>query len=136
MVKKLNESSSAVIEENFLKENPDQEYLDPNEKVVLSTHIPKMIKGIFVNLDDAGCAMSFPYKTKTHPLKSYTLFHGYEHELPEEVVNFLEGNWHLEDWTCHSRQHKKYEMRPDGIKQPTDIEYKPRFQFKRSRARA
>ena len=85
----LNDKPSEVIEENILKENPDG--LPDASGVVLSTHIPKMRKIEFVNGRDPGYPLEFHYHSKTHPLKHYQLFHGFKHELPEEVIEHLEN---------------------------------------------
>lgn len=85
----LNDKPSAHIEENILKENPAG--LPDASGIVLNTHIPKMRKIEFLNGRDPGCCIEFHYHSKTHPLKHYQLFHGYKHELPEEVIEHLEN---------------------------------------------
>lgn len=87
--KKLNNASSEVIEQNHLLENP--EGLPPNSTVVFAKHIPEMRRVIFLNGRDPGCALHFHYHSKTHPLHHYTLFHGFEHELPVEIIEHLEN---------------------------------------------
>lgn len=85
----LNNKSSEVIEDNILKENP--EGLPDESGLVLSRHIPKMRKIQFINGRDPGYPLEFHYHSKTHPLKHYQLFHGFNHELPEEVIEHLEN---------------------------------------------
>lgn len=99
-MRRLNDAKSEVIAENVLQENP--EGLPPidysqGEKVVIAKQIPKYRKIVFLNGRDPGVALMFHYSSKTHPLKNYTLFHGYEHELPEEVIEHLEQ--------CHEPQY-------------------------------
>jgi hypothetical protein len=93
-MQRLNDAKSEVIAENLLKENPEglppiQAY-DP-EKIVIAKSIPKMKKFVFLNNRDPGVALCFHYASATHPLKNYTLYHGLEHELPEEVIDHLES---------------------------------------------
>jgi hypothetical protein len=89
--KNLNEKSSEYHEENFLKENP--EGLPPcvPEEVVLARVIPKIERIQFINGRDPGYPLEFHYHSKTHPLKHYTLYHGKEYDLPEEIVDHLES---------------------------------------------
>jgi hypothetical protein len=87
---KLNDKSSEVIEENILKENPD--YVESN--IVIAKKIPPkqdMVRFIFLNGRDPGVALSFHYHSATCPLQQYTLYHGMEHELPQEIVDHLES---------------------------------------------
>lgn len=86
---KLNESSSEVIEENVLLENPVG--LPDKAGIVFSTDIPKMRKVQFLNGRDPGYPLEFHYHTKTHPLKHYNLHHGFDYDLPEEVIEHLEN---------------------------------------------
>jgi len=92
--KKLNEASSQVIEQNMLKETPDKELGIPDESgiviAVATSEIPKMKRIMFLNGRDPGYPLDFHYHSKTHPLKLYTLLHGKEYELPEEIIDHLE----------------------------------------------
>ena len=88
---KLNQASSEVIQENILKENPAGLPDEATGIISHSTHIPEMRKVIFLNGRDPGVALHFHYHSKTHPLKQYTLYHGFEHELDVEVINHLES---------------------------------------------
>jgi hypothetical protein len=115
---KLNNSKSEVIEENILKENPEGL---PNSSVVVAKHIPTLRKIVFLNGRDPGCALQFHYSTKTHPLHQYTLYHGYEHELPEEVIEHLEG--------CAERIYG-YRKNPEGHPEPYVKSLKYIFQCK------
>ena len=85
----LNQASSEVISDNHLLENPEG-LPDESTGIVLSTHIPKMVRAIFENARDPGVALIFHYHSKTHPLKHYTLYDGLEHILAEEVIEHLE----------------------------------------------
>lgn len=85
----LNDKPSEVIEANVLLENP--EGLPDSNGIVFNTHIPKMRKIQFVNGRDPGYPLEFHYHSKTHPLKHYTLYHGYNHDLPEEIIEHLEN---------------------------------------------
>lgn len=88
---KLNEVSSQKIEENILKENPEGL---PDSNIVIAKQIPKeqpLVKFIFLNGRDPGVALHFHYSSATCPLKQYTLFHGREHELPQEIIDHLES---------------------------------------------
>jgi hypothetical protein len=100
---KLNDQKSEFIEENVLKENP--EGLPDETGIVLHKHIPKMERIVFLNGRDPGYPLDFHYHSKTHPLKSYTLYHGHEHDLPMEVIDHLEN--------CAERQYG-YTTGPDG----------------------
>ena len=93
-MQKLNNAKSEVIAENVLQENP--EGLPPidyssTSKVVIAKHVPVYKKGVFLNGRDPGVALHFHYSSKTHPLKHYTLFHGMEHSLPQEIIDWLES---------------------------------------------
>lgn len=90
--RKLNESKSEVIKENFLQETPEgfAEPVHPSG-VVVATHVPPTRRIQFLNGRDPGCELMFHYHSATHPLKHYTLFHGKEYDLPEEVIENLEN---------------------------------------------
>lgn len=90
ILKKLNNASGKVIEDNFLKQNPTG-LPDEVTHMVVAREIPEYKRTIFVNNRDPGVALHFHYHSKTHPLKHYTLYHGYEHELPVEVITHLEN---------------------------------------------
>ena len=87
--KVLGDSSSAVIEENILREEP--EAIDSSRKVVKMTHIPEYRKVMFLNGRDSGYPLDFHYASKTHPLKTYHLVHGKEYNLPVEIIDHLES---------------------------------------------
>jgi hypothetical protein len=86
---KLNDKPGEFIEEIILQENPPG--LPDEHGIVLTTHIPRMRKVQFLNGRDPGYPLEFHYASKTHPLKHYQLFHGFNHELPEEVIEHLEN---------------------------------------------
>lgn len=100
---KLNDAKSEIIEENILQENP--EGLPDSSGIVLSKHVPKMEKVIFLNGRDPGYPLEFHYHSKTHPLKKYCLYHGKEHDLPQEIIDHLEN--------CAECQYG-YTQGPDG----------------------
>lgn len=85
----LGDSKAEIVEKNFLEQNP--EGLPDASGLVQTTHIPEYKKVVFVNNRDTGIALHFHYHSKTHALKHYTLFHGYEHDLPLEVIEHLES---------------------------------------------
>jgi hypothetical protein len=91
---KINNKPSEYIEENFLKDSPeglppmDEDRIAP--QIVVSRHIPKMEKVIFLNGRDPGETLYFHFASATHPLKIYTLYHGQEVDLPVEVIKNLE----------------------------------------------
>lgn len=91
---KLNQASSEVIEQNILRENPDKSLGIPDESgIVIATavdEIPKTKRILFINGRDPGYPLDFHYHSKTHPLKIYTLYHGKEYDLPEEIIDHLE----------------------------------------------
>lgn len=89
--KNLSGKSSEYVKENFLQQNPED--LAPCNLVVGNTmpEPSKMVRFIFHNQRDPGVALHFHYHSKNHPLKHYTLFHGLEHELPQEIVDHLES---------------------------------------------
>lgn len=92
-MKRLNDAKSEVIAENVLKENPEgfesTENINP-DNIVIAKFVPAYRKIVFLNGRDPGIALMFHYSSKTHPLKNYTLYHGMEHSLPEEVIDHLE----------------------------------------------
>lgn len=87
---KLNNKSSKVIDKAFLEANPVG-LPDEYGLVHHAVNIPVTRKIVFLNGRDPGVALHFHYHSKTHPLKNYTLYHGYEHELSEEVIDHLEN---------------------------------------------
>jgi hypothetical protein len=87
--KRLNDAKSEVIEDNFLKQDP--EGLPDSSGIVIAKHIPPMRRIIFLNGRDPGQELMFHYHSSTHPLKHYTLFHGKEYDLSEEVIQHLEN---------------------------------------------
>lgn len=92
MSKKLNDTSGKEITEAFLKQDPEglATTEDIEKKIVVAKHIPEMRRAVFLNQRDPGVALHFHYASATHPLKLYTLYHGFEHELPVEVIEHLE----------------------------------------------
>jgi hypothetical protein len=127
----LNQAGSEVIEKNFLE--PDPEGFKPMEAaekeitgvvpVPAHQNLPKMEKVIFLNGRDPGVALHFHYHSKTHPLKHYTLFHGKEHLLSEEIIDHLES--------CAERQYA-YRQGPDGSPEHYVKSLKYIFQCRRS----
>ena len=99
--KNLNDKPSEYIEKNFLEQNPEGLapcHTVPEEgKLIHAKYVPPMRKVQFVNGRDPGRELMFHYHSKTHPLKHYTLFHGKEYTLTEEIIA------HLED--CAERQY-------------------------------
>lgn len=87
---KLNDAKSEVIEENFLKQNPEG-FADDANRIVIANVIPEMRYVQFLNGRDPGHELMFHYHSKTHPLKHYTLFHGKEYNLPVEIIEHLEN---------------------------------------------
>lgn len=87
--KNLGESNSAVIERDFLAENPEE--IDSSVKVVPMKHIPEYREMVFHNARDPGQPLYFHYASGTHPLKNYTLYDGKKCNLPVEVIEHLES---------------------------------------------
>lgn len=88
---KLSEEQVSYIEKNFLSESP--EGLPPVAAVkeeVVAEYVPVMKRVIFLNGRDPGQELMFHYHSKTHPLKHYTLYHGKEYDLSEEIIEHLE----------------------------------------------
>ena len=88
---KLNESKSEIINDNFLKETPEDFPEAQASDIVIAHYIPEMRRVQFVNGRDPGQELMFHYHSKTHPLKHYTLFHGKEYDLPVEIIEHLES---------------------------------------------
>lgn len=86
----LNSASSAVIDKNFLEQDPDG-LEHANSRVVVSKFVPEYKELVFQNGRDPGIALMFHYASATHPLHHYTLYHGHKHNLPVEVIEHLEG---------------------------------------------
>ena len=122
---KLGESKAKVIKEEILKENPNG--LPGEAGLVISSVIPEYKRVIFLNGRDPGVALQFHYATKTHPLKQYTLYHGFEHELPLEVIE------HLEDCKEPQYDHRKNQY---GETEHFIKSYKYIFSFKTPRKAA
>jgi hypothetical protein len=127
----LNQASTDVIEKNFLEPDPEGfKPMDAAEKeitgVVPVRVMPKLRKVIFLNGRDPGVALHFHYHSKTHPLKHYTLFHGKEHELTEEIIDHLES--------CAERQYA-YRQGPDGCPEQYVKSLKYIFQCRNSGSR-
>lgn len=91
--KRLGDSKEEIVNKEILKENPEgyESTHDLETKIVIATHVPEMRRVVFINNRDPGYPLDFHYSSKTHPLKIYRLFHGYEHELPVEVIEHLES---------------------------------------------
>jgi hypothetical protein len=85
----LNNASGKVIEDNILQENPQG--LPDKLGMVTAQAIPEYRYVQFINGRDPGVALEFHYASKTHPLKHYTLFHGYNYDLPVEIIDHLEN---------------------------------------------
>lgn len=122
--KKLNTASKEVIDENFLKQDPeghDPINLDKAEAMIVAKHVPEYRRTVFTNNRDPGVALHFHYHSKTHPLKHYTLYHGFEHELPLEVINHLE--------TCGEPQYG-YRRTDQGLPEHYVTGYKYIFSFR------
>lgn len=90
---RLNDQKAEVIAQNHLVQNPEglETIVDQVAQVVIANHIPKMRKVVFLNGRDPGYPLDFHYSSKTHHLKHYTLYHGKEHDLPEEIIDHLEN---------------------------------------------
>ena len=101
--KRLNDAKSEVIEENILKENPDG--LPDSNGIVIAKFVPETRRIQFINGRDPGYPLDFHYHSKSHPLKHYTLYHGKEYELSEEIIQHLEN--------CAERQYG-YRQGPNG----------------------
>lgn len=92
-IKTLGTQKAEVVERNILLENPEgysDEIPDPSS-VIVADKIPEMRRVVFLNGRDPGYPLEFHYHTKTHYLKHYKLLHGYEYELPQEVIEHLEN---------------------------------------------
>lgn len=95
MGKKLNDQSEEAIKDNHLKQDPEghmpSDYVETN--LIIAKNIPRDVpkrKVVFLNQRDPGIALHFHYASGTIPLKNYTLYHGFEHELPVEIIDHLE----------------------------------------------
>jgi hypothetical protein len=90
---KLAEKGEEYIKENLFKQDPEGLPVseDISEKIVIVKDLPKMKRIVFLNGRDPGQELMFSYHSKTCPMKRYTLFHGKEYELPEEVIDHLEN---------------------------------------------
>jgi len=86
---RLNDRKAEFIDKNFLEQNPDT--LPDTPPIVISNHIPEYKNVVFVNNRDPGVALHFHYASKSHPLKHYTLYDGFEHNLPVEIIEHLES---------------------------------------------
>jgi hypothetical protein len=116
--RRLNDASPQVIEENFLKQNPDPVVAGlPDEAtgIVIANHITPMRRVIFINGRDPGVPLSFHHASKTHPLKQYTLLDGFEYELPVEVIDSLEER-HIPEYGYRKSQQGHPEMYVMGKK--------------------
>ncbi len=87
-MKRLNDAKPEIVEDNFLKQDP--EGFSDEAPVVIAKTIPEYRKVQFLNGRDAGYPLEFHYCTGTHPLKQYKLLHGFEYDLPVEVIEHLE----------------------------------------------
>ena len=93
----IGQSKSEVVQEEILKQNPEglpeasADFVSPDSEIVISNVIPPHRRVIFVNNRDPGYPLEFRYHSKACPLKAYTLFHGQEVDLPEEIITHLEG---------------------------------------------
>ena len=100
---KLNDLKPEALEEQILQENP--EGISNEVKIVIAKEIPKTRRIMFLNGRDPGYPLEFHYHSKTHPLKHYTLYHGKEYDLTEEIIHHLEN--------CAERQYG-YRQGPNG----------------------
>lgn len=91
-MQRLNDAKPEVIAENILKQDPEglPKTEDAAPQIVVSPTIPEYRKVVFINGRDSGYPLEFHYCTKTHPLKQYKLLHGFEYNLPVEVIEHLE----------------------------------------------
>lgn len=128
---KLNEMKKEIIEKNFLAEEIEE--IPTEVKVVVSREVPKYEKIIFQNNRDPGCTLYFHYASKTHPLKHYTLAHGFQYDLPVEVIKHLEGENATDPYSCHSRLYGSRQTEQGGY-EPYVNGYKSYFQCKAVRA--
>ena len=105
----LNDKSSEYIQENILKDSPEGLPPCPTvpnvDEVVIAKTLPQMKWINFQNGRDPGQELMFHYHSKTHPLKHYTLYHGKEYLLSEEIIEHLEN--------CSERQYG-YRTGPSG----------------------
>lgn len=122
-VSKLNNQKSAVIDKNFLEQNPE-DFEHANSRVVLADAVPEFKEVIFQNGRDPGVALTFHYASKTHPLHHYTLYHGHKHNLPVEIINHLES--------CAESQYG-YRKKVDGTPEMYTSGYKYIFSFRNSK---
>ena len=92
---KLNDKPSEYIEQNILKADPEGlpecPTVPAEGQIVVAKYVPKMRRIMFQNGRDPGQELMFHYHSKTHPLKHYTLYHGFEYDLPEEIIEHLEN---------------------------------------------
>lgn len=119
---RLNEQSKEIIEENFLKLDPE---IPSEDEIVIAKTIPTYKKVMFLNGRDSGITLEFHYSSATHPLKHYKLVHGLETELPEEVIDHLES--------CGENFYN-YRRGLDGCPQLYVSGKKYLFQFKQAKA--
>lgn len=124
--RQLGEAKQEVLNEQLFKENPEgfEDSICPDEPIVIAQEIPEMRKIVFINGRDPGCPLEFHYHSDTHFRKRYILYHGYEHELPLEVIAHLESRClpiygtrknpegHNENYI--SSYHYLYQCRPAG----------------------
>jgi hypothetical protein len=130
MAKRLNEMDGETIQKNFLEENPE---IPTETKVVIAKDVPRMEKIRFLNNRDPGCMLHFHYASKSHPLKHYDLMHGFEYDLPVEVIRHLEGQVKSDPYACHKRTYGR-RMRDDGVSETFANGYVPYFQCQSVRA--
>jgi len=114
-----------TIEKNFLATEP--EGIPTEQKVVVAQEVPRYEDVIFMNNRDPGSTLYFHYRTKTHPLKHYTLVHGMQYKLPSEVIRHLEGQNAYDPYSCHSRLYG-IGTNQEGNACPVVNGYKPYFQ--------
>jgi len=92
MKKKEFESKEEAQEYIEKTQMTDSEIDARSRKVDVAPVMPKMVQIEFRNERDGNkTPLTFHYHSKTHPLKHYTLFHGYKYDLPVEVVEHLES---------------------------------------------
>jgi len=91
-----------------------------NSEVVVTDKMPRMLRIRFFNIRDPGRELRFFLSTKTHPLHHYTLFHDKEYDLPEEVVQHLEGMNEKNPNSC-MKPLRKDRIGPDGVQSESYI---------------
>lgn len=87
-------------------------------QIVFAPEVPKYTRIIFRNQRDPGYPLEFHRSSKTHPFKMYTLIDGQEYNLPDEVIEQLEG--------CRENV-EKYRRNSEGLPEIYTAGYKSHF---------